>query len=536
MQQRIVPPRSGESRRFVMRAALAVAAVFLASMTVLMFYWPFSRNAVLNELERASQSRVEIGAYHGAYFPRPGCVLEHVTFQQNAKGGVAPLITVDKLTIEGSFSGLFTKHLKRIQADGLHLFMPPQGSGEHFRTPERSAFVIDDVSANGAALEVALQDRDKPPLKFVFHNFALHQVGSTGPASFEAKFSNPEPPGEITATGKFGPWNQDDLGKTPVSGNYSFEQADLGVFGGISGILSSSGEFSGAINHIEAQGQIDTPEFAVTSSSHQVELQTQFHAVVNGENGDTFLQKVTSNFLRTTISSEGSVAGKAGQNGKTTSLDLAAKDGRIQDLLLLFVHSERAPMSGMVSFHARVSIPPGRRAFLEKVELQGDFGVDNGAFTKLGTQEGVNHLSKGALGAAERHTPQKDKAEPDAVLSDLKGHVLLKDGSAVFSNLSFSVPGALAQLQGTYNLITEKIDLHGTLRTDSEPAKTTSGIKTAMLRVLEPLFKKKRRGYVMPVKVTGTYKQPLFGLDLMRSGDNRSGKVRAPRLSVQAGH
>ena len=86
--------------------------------------------------------------------------------------------------------------------------------------------------------------------------------------------------------------------------------------------------------------------------------------------------------------SQGGVAGTSGQPGKTTSVELAAKDGRIQDLLLLFARSDRAPMSGTVSFHARVSIPPGKRAFLEKVELQGDFGIEAGSFTKFETQEG----------------------------------------------------------------------------------------------------------------------------------------------------
>ena len=159
------------------------------------------------------------------------------------------------------------------------------------------------------------------------------------------------------------------------------------------------------------------------------------------------------------------MAGKPGQSGKTASVELAAKDGRIQDILLLFARSERAPMSGVVSFHAKASMPPGRRPFLEKVELQGDFGIDAGRFTKSDTQEGVNHLSEGALGEEDHHKTEKDKDDPETVLSDLKGHVLLKDGTARFSNLSFSVPGALAQMQGTYNLITEKIDLHGTLKT-----------------------------------------------------------------------
>ena len=107
------------------------------------------------------------------------------------------------------------------------------------------------------------------------------------------------------------------------------------------------------------------------------------------------------------------------------------------------------------------------------------------------------------------------------MLSDLKGHVLLKGGTARFSNLSFSVPGALARFQGTYSLITEKIDLRGTLQTNSEVAKTTTGMKSMMLKVIEPFFKKKHVGYVVPVKIVGTYEHPLFGLDLSDRDDKK---------------
>jgi hypothetical protein len=520
MQQVMVPKASGQTRKVIVLAAFVVVVIVLAAVVFLALHWPFRREAVLKELADASQSRVDAGAFRGTYFPRPGCVLEHVAFQHNPKAGMPPFITVESIRIESSFSGLFSKHLKRIRAEGMRILVPPRGSGEQFKTPQRSTFVIDDLIADGATLEIASREAGKQPLKFSFHNFVLSNVGSNGPASFQAKLSNPEPPGEITTTGKFGPWSAGDVGNTAVAGEYLFQHADLGVFHGIAGLLSSSGKFSGVLNRIEVQGQTDTPQFTVASSSHQVQLRTQFHAVVNGENGDTFLQQAAATFWKTTVWTGGSVAGKAGKPGKTASVELAAKDGRIQDILLLFTRSERAPMTGMTNFHAKVSVPPGKRPFLEKVELQGDFGIDAGSFTKPDTQQGVNHLSEGALSEGDHRKTEKEEDDSATVLSDLKGHVVLRDGTASFTNLSFSVPGALAQMQGTYNLLTEKIDLHGTLKTESEPSNTTHGVKSLILKVLDPFFKKKRAGYIMPVKITGTYGHPSFGLDL-RDRDNK---------------
>ena len=145
----------------------------------------------------------------------------------------------------------------------------------------------------------------------------------------------------------------------------------------------------------------------------------------------------------------------------------------------------------------------------------------------------MNSLSQGARGENQDKNKNKDKEESDSAtaLSDLKGHVELKNGTARFSNLSFSVPGALAQLHGTYNLLNEKIDLRGTLKTEAEVSKTTHGVKALMLKALDPFFKNKHReGYTAPVKIVGTYEHPSFGLDM---GDDaakeHTSKLRAPK-------
>ena len=517
MQQVIVPKASPNKYKLVVRLSLVLAGLILAAIVVLVARWPFRRAAVVEQLQETGFGKVEVGAFHETYFPRPGCVLEKVRFQHNPKPGARPLITIETVRIEGSFSGLFAKHVKRIRAEGMHILVPPKSAGEQFQTPQRSAIVIDELVADGAVLEIS-RAAPNQSLKFSFHNFDLSDIGSNGPATFHAMFSNPEPPGEITASGKFGPWNADDFGKTATSGEYQFQQADLSVFHGIAGLLSSSGKFSGVLDHIEVQGETDVPDFTVTSSSHEVRLRTQFRAQVNGQNGDTLLHQAVANFLKTTVSAQGTVAGEGTRPGKTASFDLTANEGRIQDILLLFTRAERAPMSGIISFHAKVSIPPGSRPFLQKVELQGDFGINAGTFSNSNTQEGVNHMSEGALfGGQDRTKTEKKEEESETALSDLKGHVLLKDGIARFSDLSFSVPGASARMQGTYDLINEKINLYGTLKTESEPSNTTTGVKSLMLKVLNPFFKKKRAGYVMPVKITGTYEHPLFGLDLVDS-------------------
>jgi hypothetical protein len=69
-------------------------------------------------------------------------------------------------------------------------------------------------------------------------------------------------------------------------------------------------------------------------------------------------------------------------------------------------------------------------------------------------------------------------------------------------------------MHGTYNLISHKIDLHGQLKVDTKISNTTSGTKAILLKMMDPLFKKRRKGEVLPVRISGTYEHPAFGLDL----------------------
>ncbi len=96
-------------------------------------------------------------------------------------------------------------------------------------------------------------------------------------------------------------------------------------------------------------------------------------------------------------------------------------------------------------------------------------------------------------------------------------------GVAKFSDLSFWIPGAHARVEGTYNLINYKIDLRGRLRVDTKLSDTTSGTRSVLLRMVDPIFRKKRQGEVVPVKIEGTYDHPTFGLDLE---DKRAEKGR----------
>ena len=500
----VLQVRPSRKRNWVVIAvAIAVVLVCVAVMFFIRF-WPFERGAILQDLAEASDSKVEARGFHKTYFPFPGCVVEGVVFHHGEKSG-RPLLTIERLTIRGSYTGILTHHVSLIIADGARVFVPAFGSGVHFQT-QHSTIVVNEIVANGARIEFERRDAQKEPVVFDIHEGSVRDVGWTGPLRYRLKFRNPVPPGEIEVAGEFGVWRKDDPGETPFSGEYKFKDADLHVFHGIAGKVSSGGKFGGVLKHLDITGSTDVPDFEVVSSGHKVELITEFSAYVDAVHGDTFLKRVDAHFRRTQVVARGSIAKIASRKGKTALIDLETPHGRIEDVLWLFVTEPRAPMSGPMGLKAKVELPSGEEPFLEKVRLQGAFGIDEGSFTKPDTQQDVNKLSAGARGT--------NKDDPETVLTDLKGRVLLENGVSKFSNLSFEVPGASAELHGTYNIINHKIDLHGPMKVDTAISKTTTGMKALMLKVMDPFFKHKKKGEVVPVHISGTYEHPQFGLDL----------------------
>jgi hypothetical protein len=478
-------------------------------------YWPFERQPVIEDLQEAGDSHVTIRGFHRTYFPYPGCVLEGVVF---TRGGNSPkpLITIEKLTIQSSYLNILRSHVSRISAEGMHIFIPVFGTAPPFHA-KRSTAAIGEMTTTNMTVEFG-RTNGKPPIRFDIHEAVLNNVGWDGPLTYHLKVHNPEPPGEVTASGKFGIWNDNDPGQTPISGEYTFDHADLSVYHGVAGILSSLGKFSGNLNHIDISGTTDTPDFELESGKHRVQLKSQFSAYVDATHGDTFLKRVDVHFRKTHVIVHGSIAKSPNGKSKTALLDLSTENGRIEDVLGLFVEAPRAPMSGPVTLSAKVKIPPGDRPFLEKLELLGKFGIAGGGFSNSDTQEGVNKLSAGARG-------EKDTLDPETVLTDLTGEVSLYNGVSTFSDLAFSVPGAAARLHGTYNVINYKIDLHGQMKVDTKISKTTSGAKSLLLKMMDPFFKKRKKGEVVPIKISGTYDKPSFGLDL---NDKQAQSVESP--------
>ena len=500
------------SSRWIKIGTSLALVVIGGAVVLLLSRWPFTRDVVVKALREKFSSTVEVKAFYGTYFP-PGCVAEGVTFRRNSDRDNPPIATIERLTIQGAYWQFFRtpKRVRLVRIEGLRMFVSSGseriGNAAPPGSPKQSALIIDQIIADGAVVEFASSEAGTEPLKFEIHKLTLNSVADDRSMSFHAALLNARPPGEIRTDGQFGPLQPQDVGQTRLSGSYDFQRADLGGFSGIGGTLASTGKFHGVLEHIEIEGGTDTPDFQVTRSHHAVHLKTQFQGSVNGMDGDVSLQSVQAQLEQTLVVSYVEVAKKAASEGKTVSLRATELRGRIQDWLRLLSKADPPAFTGELNFSAQVLVPPGKRSFIERVNLQGEFGIDAASFVRSTTQEKVDNLSQLAQG-------EKKNDDPASVVENLKGHVVMNHAIATFSDLSFSVPGALAHVHGTYGLLTEQVNLHGTLQVDDKLSKGSKGVKSVLLKSVETLFKKKNAGEIVPIKIGGTFSHPSYGLDV----------------------
>jgi hypothetical protein len=141
-------------------------------------------------------------------------------------------------------------------------------------------------------------------------------------------------------------------------GKYSFYNADLGMLKGLKGILSSTGGFSGPLDYLKVAGQTDTPDFALRTADHPMALHTDFSAIVDGTNGDTYLNSVTARFLHTTLLVSGKIVDEDRNiKGRTIVLDAVSRDAQVEDLIRLVSKGGQPVMTGAVRLRTKITIP-----------------------------------------------------------------------------------------------------------------------------------------------------------------------------------
>jgi hypothetical protein len=497
---------------------IAIAAICIR--IVIARAQPILRTRVIETLSARFKSRVELAELHvwvadGLHVEGKGLQIYGLTDPNPWEPGVQPLLSIGEFSFQTALRNLFREpmHVDTVYVSGLVMNIPPaqqrQQMNQMGKSRSKISIVVDHFVCVNAQLLINTLKPGKAPLVFDIKDLRMKDIGPGQPLRFDATLVNPKPVGDIQSTGQFGPLNEGSPRDSAVSGDYSFTNADLGTLKGIGGILSSTGAYKGTLGRIEVAGHTDTPDFRLAVSGHRVPLHTDFHAIVDGTDGDTYLDPVRATVLHSSFSARGKIVRVNNPHGHDIELDVVLGHADIQDLLALGVKTDPPVMTGTVAMHTKLSLPPGDADVANRLNLAGNFHIPQAHFTNDKIQGRIDSLSQRSQGKVGRS--QADADIP--VTSDLEGVFTLRQGVLSFSSLNFAVPGTQADVNGKYTLDGNTFDFHGTLKLQAKLSQMTTGWKSILLKPVDPFFHKNGNGAEIPFKIGGTRDEPHFGLD-----------------------
>jgi hypothetical protein len=547
---RVLTLRRRRSRRWRWIAGILIAllvAIAIAAHEIIVHAEPMLRARVIATLSSRFQGRVELSGLHvsvanGLQVSGDGLQIYGATDPNPTEAGVQPLLEIQEFRFRTSLRSLLyvPMHVETVFVKGMTLNIPPredrkqvQASG--WKQKIKVNIVVDRFVCEQTRLVINTLKPGHQPLEFEIGDLTIKDVGSGQPLSFDATLVNPKPLGDVKSTGQFGPFDSASPRATPLQGSYSFTHADLGTLKGIAGILSSTGSYSGSLGQIKVEGNTDTPDFRLAVAGRPVPLHIDFHATVDGTDGDTYLDPVEARLLHSTFTAKGKIVRTEQPKGHDIELDVVLDKARIEDLLKLGLRTDPPIMTGPIEMKANLSLPPGDPDVANRLKLEGTFRVPRAVFTNHKLQDRINSLSMRSRGKAKLAEEQAEDHTDTNVPSDISGTFKLADAVFAFSQLHFLVPGTQADAEGQYSLDGNTFDFHGTLRLDARLSQMTTGWRSILLKPVDPFFEKHGAGTEVPFKITGTRDEPHLGLDFGRNQkdqpDPGQGKKDQPKMS-----
>lgn len=492
-------------------AGIVLAFVAAAAGGVALLHTDWASRRVAREaaalLEARFEGRVKVDTLSMTLYPRVS--ITGTNLRVTRDDTEAPMLEVARFAVAGTPMELFRRRASRVELDGLQIYIT-RGRRQASSLRGRARDVrVDEVLVRSGRLVILPDDPRKLPLEFGLQDLALHDFGFDRSTAFAAKLVNPKPRALVQTEGRFGPWQSDAPGATPITGVYLFHDGDLDAIKGIGGHMTSSGRFDGVLERLAVQGTTTSTDFQLDLAGQPMPLRTAFKATVDGTRGDVLLDDVDATLGESRIRAHGSVASTPGAKGRTVTLTVTMKDARFEDLLRLSVKALEPPMHGRLDIDTGFELPPGSEDVPQRLHLKGRFAIRGGRFASDTAQNKIDELSRRGRG-------EPGNTEVSNVISAFGGAFTLQNGVLRLPGLRFSVRGARVDLDGRYTLRSQALDFNGALRLDAPVSRTVTGFKSILLKPIDPLFRRNGAGTLLPITISGTVDQPNFGVDMKR--------------------
>lgn len=522
--QTVIEKRSEQRKPWHLVCWLGSISLALALAAAANAHWPYRYRVIKPMLEEVLGGHVTIAHYHRTYFPNPGFMATGITLARNP--AAPPLGTVASIFVQGNWRDLllFRERVREVDITGMRLSIPAPGSAaskQDFPTGSSSSFSgpdteMDEVRIHNSSLDILRVGGGT--YSFPIRLLTIRNLQKGRELSYSVDMDNAKPWGHIVSEGRFGPLNLRNLGATPLSGAFRFDEVQLKDIGELGGVLSSEGNFRGTLASIQAGVSAGTSDFSV-DRGQPTPVTAFMRCTINALNGNVVLDEIDGRSGMTTVHVQGGIVGSP----KVTDVDIQVVAGRAQDVLRPFL-SKNSPIVGPVSLKSHAHIDPTGPGvtFLDRMHVKGFFDVPAEHLADSKMEKELSAFSERAQKAQPSKPaaddPQYGEAPRDAadVVSSLKGDAGIEKGIVTTQQLNFAIPGASVELHGAFSLHDKSVHLVGNLRMQSDVSHTATGLKSFLLKPLIPFFKKRGAGAVIPIAVYGKPGSYKVGQDLLK--------------------
>ncbi len=497
--------------RRVVLAALAIGALLALGAFALRSFGTGRIQAQLVE-QLAAWFGVDVTLDSLEWTLNPGLgLVGHGLVVGTSVGDTPPMIRIASFAVGASFDQLTAEPRKvgRVELEGLEVHIARNGGATSAHSGDRAGialFVIDEVLATNAKVTIASKDPAKLPRIYEIPRLRLTPVDPTTSMSYEALVLNPQPRGEVEATGAFGPWDRESPQRTPISGSYAFRDADMSTIKGLSGTLQSQGAFDGSVAEMDVIGRASIPDFALTIGD-VVPLDVDFEVRVGDKGGDIRLETIEVDLPSGHISASGHVSRTVDKSGRLIFLDVTGNPARVEELVSFAVRADEPPIAGAMTFETVLTIPPGEESVVDRMGANGKFAIAEARFSNLDVQKTLAKVSQVTGGEVEA-------SEGEDVVSDLQGAFEIKDAAIAFERLTFEVPGMQVALVGTYGLRDGVVDMRGQVQTERTASEMAPDALSKWLQILDPVLGTgEKGGMAVPISIQGPRNKLSFKPD-----------------------
>ncbi len=437
-----------------------------------------------------------------------------------------PFITITRISGSGGFTTLRAKRLSEVRLEGLQITVPPGRKADladlrRAGAPPAPAsaaaesgpvpappFTIERLVASSARVLVMPRDPGRDALEWDIRDLVMEPFSLDAAMPFRATLDTPLPKDRAGVKGTVGPFPRSEFNLLPIVAEYLFA-GDVGSLPGLDGKIEAHGSILGTLERLATAGTVSSPAIGLRGKdTGRLAMQTEFEAVLDGTNGDLFLTKATTTLANSTFQTSGKVLREKGKRGRHVTLTVKTPArADLADVLSLLVDGAHPPMNGRLTLDGTLDLPPGDAELLQRLSVEGTFGLTRVRFADPAVQAKIDELSRRGQGKPSDATIVQ-------VPSEMRGRVRLRRQQLALASVVFAAPGTTIDGSGWYGLASETLQFRGVARLDATVSRTMTGAKRFLLRPIDPLFKKQGAGTRLVVDVTGTRAAPVVDLDV----------------------